>query len=182
MSIATAATQVAAQDAAPPCAMLPEFLNVLELSVRLPYPCCVPVMAAGSCRLVVGRQGSAQPSIARWASYGGVAVFCRSFEMPWMDRRLWHGRVAAARLCSHKLAGYDRGSVGRGPRPLGHSLHPASACCELNGRCFTPTASWHDYCSPVADLCCGRLAPDGTCQQCSPCLPMVSLQRCCGPA
>ena len=58
---------------------------------------------------------------------------------------------------------------------------PASACCALNGRCFTSAASRNDCYGPVADLCCGGLAPSGTCQQCSPRLPMVHLRRCCGP-
>ena len=63
----------------------------------------------------------------------------------------------------------------------GAACTPASACCALNGRCSTPAASRNDCYGPVADLCCGGLAPSGTCQQCSPRLPMVHLRRCCGP-
>ena len=49
-------------------------LSVLRLSVRLPSPRHAPVMTVGSRRLMVGRQSSAKPSVARWASYGSGAV------------------------------------------------------------------------------------------------------------
>ena len=64
-----------------------------------------PAMTAGSRRLVVGRQRSAQPSIVQRATYGGVAVSRRPFGMRRMGRRLWHGRVAAAHLRAHETWG-----------------------------------------------------------------------------
>ena len=102
--------------------MLPVFLDVLELSVWLPYQRRVPVMIAGSRRLVVGRHSSAQPSIAGRAIYGGVAVSHRSFEMLRRSRRVWHGRAAAVRLRLDGPVSYDLGSGGRDPRP--HQTSP----------------------------------------------------------
>ena len=79
-------------------------LSVLRLSVRLPSPRHAPVMTVGSHRLMVGRQSSAKPSVARWASYGNGAVARRLSQIALgLAGRLQCSRVAAARTCLYRL-------------------------------------------------------------------------------
>ena len=125
-----------------------------------------------------GQPPELSKAVSRQAGEYGSGAVARRFSQMLRGLCLRRIRVITARPRLYGLVGSAPSFADRYSRLPRRNRRP----CLCLSRCLS--RAQHSALTvgrPVADLCCGGLASGGTCKQCSSCLLMVPLRRCCGP-